>query len=63
MGGVKGSGTGRRHGPEGLSKFTGPQSVARNRRATFLPAGDEAARWRRRLLALLKWYGRLPGLR
>jgi succinate-semialdehyde dehydrogenase/glutarate-semialdehyde dehydrogenase len=28
MGGVKGSGLGRRHGREGLLKFTEPQTVA-----------------------------------
>lgn len=63
MGGVKDSGTGRRHGPEGLLKFTVPQAIVRNRGMSFLPPGDEAATTARRLLWLLRWFGRTPGLK
>lgn len=63
MGGTKGSGTGRRHGPEGLLKYTVPQTIARNRGMTFVPAGEDAEVSARRLLRLLRSFGRIPGLR
>jgi acyl-CoA reductase-like NAD-dependent aldehyde dehydrogenase len=63
MGGMKHSGVGRRHGPEGLTKFTVTQTVARNRGMDFLPAGDDAAAAAKRLSRMLRLFGRLPGLR
>jgi len=57
MGGVKDSGLGRRHGDEGLLKYTEPQAVLRQRIASVAPpdrVSDEAyARFMSRALALL----------
>jgi succinate-semialdehyde dehydrogenase/glutarate-semialdehyde dehydrogenase len=57
MGGVKDSGLGRRHGDEGLLKYTEPQTVLRQRIASVAPpdrVSDEAyAKFMTRALALL----------
>lgn len=57
MGGVKDSGLGRRHGDEGLLKYTEPQTVVRQRIASLAPpdrVSDETyARFMSRALALL----------
>jgi succinate-semialdehyde dehydrogenase / glutarate-semialdehyde dehydrogenase len=62
MGGMKASGVGRRHGREGLLKYTESQTVAvRSRLAEKLqdPTGD-AAGYARRFTALLKAAKHLP---
>jgi len=57
MGGVKDSGLGRRHGDEGLLKYTEPQTVLRQRIASVAPpdrVSDETyAKFMSRALALL----------
>lgn len=63
MGGVKDSGSGHRHGPEGLQKFTLIQTVTRNRGVELLPAGAAAATAAGRLRRMLRVFGRAPGLR
>jgi succinate-semialdehyde dehydrogenase / glutarate-semialdehyde dehydrogenase len=64
IGGMKESGIGRRHGREGLLKFTEPQTVAMQRLVTLAPTprlGSEGyARLVTRALGMLR---RLPGLR
>ncbi len=57
MGGVKDSGLGRRHGDEGLLKYTEPQAVLRQRIASVAPpdrvSGAAYARFMSRAVALL----------
>jgi succinate-semialdehyde dehydrogenase / glutarate-semialdehyde dehydrogenase len=65
MGGFKQSGLGRRHGPEGLLKFTEPQTVALQLLGPLAPESfsltrDQFADVTARGLSLLR---RLPGLR
>lgn len=64
MGGFKDSGLGRRHGAEGILKYTEPQTIATQRGRALAPGQDEdAARfaaWLSRALRLLR---RLPGVR
>ncbi|WP_310961158.1 succinic semialdehyde dehydrogenase [Nocardioides terrisoli] len=42
MGGMKSSGVGRRHGPDGLLRYTEAQTIAAQRRATPYPAKPKA---------------------
>lgn len=63
MGGLRDSGIGRRHGPEGFLKYTATQTVARNRGAELLPPGRRAKRVVRRMSRLAGLLGRLPRLR
>ncbi len=64
MGGMKDSGLGRRHGAEGILKYTESQTVAVQRLFQIGPmpgmSGDAYARLMTRLLSLVR---RLPGLR
>jgi hypothetical protein len=64
MGGFKESGMGRRHGAEGIRKYTDAQTVAHQRLVPIAPlpgmAVDTWARLMTRSLRLLK---RTPGLR
>lgn len=65
MGGFKDSGVGRRHGAEGLLKFTESQTVAVQRAvavdlATSRLGGVRGQRW---LLRILRMLPRVPGLR
>lgn len=64
MGGMKDSGVGRRHGAEGLLKYTEAQTVARQRALAIAPPerlGE--AGWARLLTTLLRVVRRVPGLR
>jgi acyl-CoA reductase-like NAD-dependent aldehyde dehydrogenase len=64
IGGMKDSGLGRRHGAEGILKYTEPQTIAVQRLLPVAaPAGagkERYARWMSRALALLR---RTPGMR
>jgi succinate-semialdehyde dehydrogenase/glutarate-semialdehyde dehydrogenase len=62
MGGMGDSGVGRRHGPDGLLKFTEPQSVVTTRIKNLdAPAFLSDARWQRLVVRLVELIGRLPG--
>jgi succinate-semialdehyde dehydrogenase/glutarate-semialdehyde dehydrogenase len=62
MGGMGISGVGRRHGPDGLLKFTEPQSVVTTRIKNLdAPSGLSNERWQQLLIPLMKAVGRLPG--
>jgi succinate-semialdehyde dehydrogenase/glutarate-semialdehyde dehydrogenase len=64
MGGRKESGLGRRHGPEGILKYTEPQTIATWRGRPLAPEpGEDAARFARWLTRALQALCRLPGLR
>ncbi len=65
MGGMRDSGVGRRHGAQGLLKFTQAQTVAEQRVVPLDAAGPWLARprARRALVFLLKVMRRVPGLR
>jgi acyl-CoA reductase-like NAD-dependent aldehyde dehydrogenase len=64
MGGFKESGLGRRHGAEGILRFTEAQTVASQRGRPLAPAnGEDPARfasWMSRALRALRW---VPGVR
>ena len=63
MGGVKDSGIGRRHGPEGFYKYTEPKTVATQRVDAL---GDPAVPFgvfTRVMAGVLKLWRRVPGLR
>ncbi len=64
MGGMKASGLGRRHGREGLYRFTESQTVAEQRLLplTALP-GQPFAQFVRMMTAALRLIRRIPGLR
>ena len=58
IGGMKESGIGRRHGAEGILKFTEPQTVAVQRVPVAPPRGmtwNTFAKWLIRLLKLLRY--------
>lgn len=56
IGGMKASGLGRRHGAEGILKFTEAQTVAVERFVPIAPFGGVAAdRWARSMTRLLEW--------
>ncbi|MEU6559463.1 succinic semialdehyde dehydrogenase [Nocardia nova] len=62
FGGMGRSGLGRRHGPDGLLKYTEPQTIARQRGVTLDPLpGFTFARWHRALAPLVNALGLLPG--
>lgn len=63
MGGFKDSGIGRRHGREGLLKYTQAQTVAVQRHlpVSQLP-GNDGARYRKQMTGALRWLKRLPGI-
>lgn len=62
MGGMGDSGVGRRHGPDGLLKFTEPQSIVTTRIKNLdAPAFLGNARWQRLVVRLVKLIGYLPG--
>jgi succinate-semialdehyde dehydrogenase/glutarate-semialdehyde dehydrogenase len=64
MGGFKDSGLGRRHGAEGIHKYTEPQTVAVQRGLPLAaPAGVSDGVFRRTLTATLRTLKRIPGLR
>jgi succinate-semialdehyde dehydrogenase / glutarate-semialdehyde dehydrogenase len=61
MGGFKDSGLGRRHGAEGIRKYTEPQTVAVQRGLQIAaPAGVSHAAFRRTLTGTLKALKRIP---
>ncbi len=67
MGGVKASGIGRRHGRQGILRYTQAQSIVRS---TALLGGYESLlvrtttqRWARGLVGLFRLWRRIPGLR
>ncbi|MEU4420793.1 succinic semialdehyde dehydrogenase [Actinoplanes sp. NPDC024001] len=60
MGGMGDSGPGRRHGAEGLLKYTEPQTIAHQRLQGFTPpAGISPERWTRMITTVLKALKRL----
>lgn len=64
MGGVKQSGLGRRHGAEGIRKYTEPQTVAVQRLVPIAPLpGMPVDRWARLMTTSLRLLRRLPGVR
>ncbi|HYH44308.1 MAG TPA: aldehyde dehydrogenase family protein, partial [Thermoanaerobaculia bacterium] len=61
MGGFKDSGVGRRHGAEGIRKYTEPQTVAVQRGLQIAPpSGVSHAAFRRTLTGTLKALKRIP---
>jgi succinate-semialdehyde dehydrogenase/glutarate-semialdehyde dehydrogenase len=64
MGGFKASGIGRRHGAEGIRKYTEAQTVATQRVLPMAPPGGMSQkRWGQAMTASLKLLRRLPGVR
>lgn len=64
MGGMGLSGVGRRHGPEGLLKYTEPQTIATARVLNLdPPAGIPGRVWQRALLPIVRAVMELPGRR
>lgn len=64
MGGMKESGLGRRHGAEGILKYTEAQTVAVQRLMPIAPVGDMAMdTWAGLMTRALKVMRRIPGLR
>jgi acyl-CoA reductase-like NAD-dependent aldehyde dehydrogenase len=67
MGGFKESGVGRRHGPEGIRKFTEPQTILTNRTRIQINSGENALAINERLANLLavvlKLWRRIPFIR
>lgn len=64
MGGMKASGIGRRHGAEGILKYTEAQTVAAQRLLPIAPLpGMERERYARIMTRLLALVRRLPGMR
>ncbi|MBU3064671.1 succinate-semialdehyde dehydrogenase (NADP(+)) [Nocardia sp. NEAU-G5] len=62
MGGMGISGVGRRHGPDGLLKFTEPQSVVLTRWMNLdAPLGLSQSRWQPMLMTLARAIRFLPG--
>ena len=63
MGGMGASGLGRRHGPEGILKYTQSQTIAVQRLMPLqAPPGVGEERWAAALTAWLRLARRLPGL-
>ena len=63
MGGMGASGLGRRHGPEGILKYTQSQTIAVQRLMPLqAPPGVGGERWAAALTAWLRLARRLPGL-
>lgn len=64
MGGMKASGIGRRHGDQGLLKYTAAQTVAVQRLAPIAPPpGLAPERFAAVTSRLVGWLARIPGLR
>ncbi len=64
MGGWKESGVGRRHGGEGIRRFTEAQTIAVQRGLPLAaPAWLGQERYSRAMAAVLRWLRRIPGLR
>lgn len=64
MGGFKDSGLGRRHGAEGILRFTEAQTIAAQRILPLgPPPGADAAPFARRMIRALRLVSRIPGLR
>ena len=64
MGGFKQSGQGRRHGPEGILKYTEAQTVAAQRFVGVgVPPGVAQRDYAQGLTRVLKLVRHLPGLR
>jgi succinate-semialdehyde dehydrogenase/glutarate-semialdehyde dehydrogenase len=65
MGGMKDSGIGRRHGPEGFYKYTESQTVSSLRGGPMMMPddGDSFAALADRMTRLLRWTKNVPGLR
>jgi succinate-semialdehyde dehydrogenase/glutarate-semialdehyde dehydrogenase len=64
MGGMKDSGVGRRHGAEGIRKYTEPQTVAVQRLLPIAPHGIVGPRlWTHAITAGLRVLRRVPGVR
>jgi len=64
MGGLKDSGLGRRHGAEGILRYTHAQTVAAQRLLSLAPPrGPAAERWAAAMVRLLRLRDRLPGIR
>ncbi|WP_338080061.1 succinic semialdehyde dehydrogenase [Antrihabitans stalactiti] len=62
MGGMKESGLGRRHGPDGILKYTEPQTVATSRVVNLgTPPGFSDETWQKMLTPLLDVVKYLPG--
>jgi succinate-semialdehyde dehydrogenase/glutarate-semialdehyde dehydrogenase len=62
IGGFKASGMGRRHGREGLFRFTESQTIAEQRLLPLAPRpGQSPASFVRQLTAMLRWMRRIPG--
>ena len=63
MGGMGASGLGRRHGPEGIVKYTQSQTIAVQRLMPLqAPPGVGEARWATAMAAWLRLARHLPGL-
>jgi succinate-semialdehyde dehydrogenase/glutarate-semialdehyde dehydrogenase len=64
MGGMKDSGVGRRHGPEGIRKYTEPQTVSVQRLLPISPPAPVGQRlWGRLIVLGLQLLRRLPWVR
>jgi succinate-semialdehyde dehydrogenase/glutarate-semialdehyde dehydrogenase len=64
MGGMKASGLGRRHGAEGIKKYTEAQTVAVQKLAPIAPPpGVPYRAWAKGMTASLRLLKRLPGIR
>ncbi|WP_062984477.1 succinic semialdehyde dehydrogenase [Nocardia anaemiae] len=62
MGGMGSSGLGRRHGPEGLLKYTEPQTVATALVVDLdAPPHMSAERWQRLQVPMAEFVGKFPG--
>jgi succinate-semialdehyde dehydrogenase / glutarate-semialdehyde dehydrogenase len=64
MGGMKASGLGRRHGAQGIQKYTEAQTIAVQRLLPIAPAfGIPYGPWRRLMTLALRVLRRVPGVR
>jgi succinate-semialdehyde dehydrogenase/glutarate-semialdehyde dehydrogenase len=62
MGGYKASGLGRRHGREGIYRFTQSQTVAAQRLIPLAPRrGQSPATFAKMITSILRWTRRIPG--
>jgi succinate-semialdehyde dehydrogenase/glutarate-semialdehyde dehydrogenase len=64
IGGMGDSGSGRRHGAEGILKYTEAQTIAVQRGVPLAPLpGMSEAAYARLMAGVLRWMRRIPGLR